>query len=61
MSLLILTMRTFCLTIRNSPWAVDHAHILFDDQELALGGTIAVRTLVRKNGRLVSGFCEPRW
>jgi len=39
----------------------DHAHILFDDQELALGGTIAVRTLVRKNGRLVSGFCEPRW
>jgi len=40
---------------------IDHAHIVFDDQELPLGGAIAVRTLVRENGRLVSGFCEPRW
>jgi hypothetical protein len=40
---------------------IDHAHILFDDQELPLGGAIAVRTLVRENGSLASGFCEPRW
>jgi hypothetical protein len=40
---------------------IDRAHILFDDQELPLGGTIAVRTLVRKSGKLASGFCEPRW
>jgi hypothetical protein len=39
---------------------IDPTHVFFNDQQIPLWRTPA-RVLVKENGSLVSGYCEPRW
>ena len=52
---------TGLIAYKNNLIRVDGTRIFFNNQVTPLGGPAPVLMFVRKNGSLVSGYCEPRW